>query len=113
MPKINMNVINEKEIQENGKYEIVSVKDFKSPQNQIGLKVILKSLNENDTQKYSCILWTRDNAGIKSKIGAFIVALSGIDAEGTPQKTDTDEWIGEQILVNIWKEKDRKITVIS
>ena len=115
MPKIALktNVIIEKDLVENAKYKIVGVEEFVSPENQKGIKVKCKSLNENDKDKYATILWVRDNVGINSKLGAFIVALSEIDNDGKPIVTDAQTWVNRDIIVKSWKDKEREILSIN
>lgn len=110
--KINTNVIIEKDLVEKAKYEVVGVESFTSPQNQTGIKVKCKSINPEDKTKYATILWQRDNVGVLSKLGAFVVGLSEIDNEGNPIQKDAKDWIGRKFVVVSWAEKNRQIQSI-
>lgn len=110
--KIGTQIIVEKDLVEKQKYEVVGVEEFVSPQQQKGIKVKAKSLTSSDTSKYACILWVRDNVGINSKLGAFVVGLGEIDNEGNPIQTDAKAWIGRKFLVVSWAEKNRQIQAI-
>lgn len=110
---ISTSIIVEKDLIEKQKYKIVDVEEFESPkEKQKGIKVKCASLNTEDKSKYSCILWKREQVGVNSKLGAFIVALSEIDNEGVPIQTDLKKWIGRTFLVVSWKEKQREISAI-
>lgn len=114
MPQLNTNLVVANDIEKDGEYKILDVADFKSPKGDKGLKVTMNSLNEKDKKVYSTILWTRENAGINSKLGAFIIALAEVNLEtGKVVSNNTDDWIGAQIRVIEWEERKRKIEVIA
>jgi len=61
-----------------------------------GFRVSLKDDNANS---YSTMLWDKETASKKSKIGAFVSALG----------PDTDAWINHRVLFSSWAEKDRVV----
>lgn len=113
MVRIETKLINQMEPQENSEYKIIDVSQFVSPKGDKGLKVILNSTYKTDKKEYATILWTHESAGIKSKIGAFIVALEKLDETGQPEKTiDTNAWLGTTIRIVRWQNSDREIEVV-
>jgi hypothetical protein len=66
---------------------------------------------KDDEDDYATMLWSRDVAGIRSKLGAFISAfLEFFDDE--EKAMETDNWKGHKIRIVSWKDKDREITVL-
>lgn len=113
MPQINTKLINTHEPIEDGEYQILNVDNFTSPKGDKGLKVTMASLDKSDKKDYSTILWVRPDTGLRSKLGAFIKALSEIDEEtGQPTITNTDHWLGQKISFVIWEDKKREIRVL-
>lgn len=101
------------DIQEKADYKIIQCSDFVSPDKQKGIKVLFESLNKKDKTPYSTILWTRDNVGITSKLGAFVNALTPRDEDGNFKEMNTDDWIGRHIRVISWKSKQREIQALN
>jgi len=64
-----------------------------------GLRVAMKA---EDGTEVVTVLWMRDVAGEKSKLGSFISALGD----------DTDAWEGKKIRFVAWREGNRKIEVL-
>lgn len=96
-----------KEPQEGKEYKIVSVAQQKVGEFE-GLQVVMKSIDETDKSEYTTMLWTRESAGLMSKLGAFIEAFSVYlekDAE------ETDNWVGHIIGFLQWQPKRREIEV--
>lgn len=98
---------------EGGTYKIVNVEEVKtSVQGFNGIRVVLQSTKpgEENTQ-YATMLWMREVAGQKSKLGAFLDAFTDFlgDAESA---LDTDNWIGHIIRLVSWQPRNREIRVI-
>jgi hypothetical protein len=64
-----------------------------------GLRV---DMTAEDGTKVVAALWTREIAGTKSKLGAFVAALGD----------DTDKWIGKKVKIVKWRSGDREIQVV-
>jgi len=114
MPKIGAKLPEYSEPEEGRTYliekvEVVSteVRGFK------GARVTLRDIKNKDDIRVT-MLWARDVAGRNSKLGAFLYAFSeffkGTDKEN--DYDDTDNWIGHQIKVIKWKERNREIVVV-
>ena len=76
------------------------------------LKVLLKSVNEKDVTDYSLTLWLTDTASPTSKLGSFVSAFEDFHKDYT-KACQTDNWLKHTIKVIIWRDKNRKIEVIS
>ena len=61
-----------------------------------GYRVLLEDTEGNEA---ATMLWDREQAGINSKLGSFLVVLG----------SDTDEWIGKRITFISWRQRARKI----
>jgi len=57
------------------------------------------SLKDDSGNPHSTMLWNKETASKKSKIGAFVSALG----------PDTDNWINHRVLFSSWAEKDRVV----
>jgi fructosamine-3-kinase len=97
---------------EGGTYEIVKVEEVKTAvQGFSGVRVVLKSINPNDTKEYATMLWMRETAGQTSKLGSFIAAFA--KALGSEEAAyDTDNWVGHKIRIISWTPRKREIAVI-
>ena len=101
MPKINVEIAEQLPEPIEGKtYTITETELFTSQVR--GYKGLRVSMTAEDGTQVVAALWTRDIAGEKSKLGAFITALGN----------DTDNWIGKKVRVVTWRPGDRKIEVI-
>ena len=58
------------------------------------------------------MLWMREAAGVKSKLGSFLDAFTQFLGD-EDLALDTDSWLKHQIRIVSWKEKAREIAVIS
>lgn len=96
-----------KEPQEGQEYKIVAVAQQKIGEFE-GLQVTMKSINETDKSEYTTMLWTRESAGLMSKLGAFLEAFSMFLEKGAEE---TDNWIGHTIGFLQWQPKRREIEV--
>jgi len=76
------------------------------------LKVLLKSVNEKDVTEYSLTLWLTDTASPTSKLGSFVGAFEDF-LKDYVKACDTDNWLQHTVKVIIWRDKNRKIEVIS
>ena len=103
MPKIDVEIAEQlPEPLEGHTYQIKETELFTSQvRGYKGLRVAMTDL-EGDTEVVAA-LWTRDIAGEKSKLGAFIVALGN----------DTDTWNGKKIKILKWRSGDRQIEVVT
>lgn len=64
-----------------------------------------------DENVYATMLWSREQAGVASKLGSFMSAFLGhFGDEDTA--FDTDNWIGCTIRINKWAPKNRQVEVI-
>lgn len=82
-----------------GIYTITKVEEVNvnTPNGQMsGFRV---SLVDDRGSPYSTMLWEKETASKKSKIGAFVSALG----------PDTDLWINHKVLFASWAEKDRVV----
>lgn len=77
-----------------------------------GYRVEMKSVNKKNLQEYTTMLWSREEAGVKSKLGSFIKAFE--DFLGNAEKSvDTDNWIKHTVAFDQWGDKKRAVRVIS
>jgi len=102
MPKIDVEIAEQlPEPEEGHTYQIKETELFTSQvRGYKGLRVAMTDVY--DSTEVVAALWTRDIAGEKSKLGAFIVALG----------SDTDTWPGKKINILRWKTGDRQIEVV-
>ena len=97
-PKISVRLPNP-EPSKDGIYTITNVEEVtvNTPSGPVnGFRVSLKDDNNN---LYSTMLWNKETASKKSKIGSFVSALG----------PDTDNWINHRVLFSSWTEKDRVV----
>ena len=81
-------------------YKITKAETFNSQvRNYAGVRVELEDKKGN---KFLEVLWVREIAGPKSKVGSFIVALGKEPAK----------WVGKTIRLTSWLEKNRAIQVV-
>lgn len=81
-------------------YTITGVEMFTSKvQSYKGLRV---TMVDDPGNMVVAPLWLRDEAGQRSKLGAFITALGA----------NTDNWINKKIKFLSWRPKDREIQVV-
>jgi hypothetical protein len=88
------------EPQEGKIYTISTCELFTSPVK--GYKGLRVNMVAEDGAKVASSLWTRDIAGQKSKLGAFITVLG----------EETDAWEGRKIRFLAWRIENRKIEVL-
>ena len=69
-----------------------------------------KRLKEDDVDCTS-MLWMRDEAGERSKLGAFLSAFTTFLGD-EDEALDTDNWLGHEIRIISWKAKAREMVVI-
>ena len=100
MPKIKTEVVETPpEPQEGVTYKIESAEIIHTQRRGYdGLRVSLKG---NDGSIRGTMLWMRETAGTKSKLGTFVAVLGN----------DTDTWIGKNITVIKWQEGNRQIAL--
>jgi hypothetical protein len=95
-------------------YIVTAVEEIKTAvQTFAGLRVSLEpeKRKKDDENDYATMLWSRDVAGIRSKLGAFISAfLEFFDDE--EKAMETDNWKGHKVRIVSWKSKDREIQVL-
>lgn len=100
------------EPEEGKSYIIGDTEEIKTPvQGFTGLRISMKSVKKDDEENYATVLWLRDEAGKKSKLGAFLDAFTNFfDTEA--EAMETENWVGHEIRFVVWKSKNREITVI-
>jgi hypothetical protein len=82
-------------------YLITETELFTSPvRSYKGLRVSMKDVV--DGTEVVAVLWMRDIAGEKSKLGSFVSVLGD----------ESDSWVGKKIKFVTWRPGDRKIEVI-
>lgn len=116
MVKLNTELADNVEPVEGEKYTIMSAQaDKTSVQQFAGIRVEFEPVKRKpeDEESYATMLWTRERAGIYSKLGAFIKAFTEFFGEDEDQAKDTDNWIGHIITIDTWREKKRHINVES
>lgn len=116
MVKLNTELADNVEPVEGEKYKIINAElDKTSVQQFAGIRVEFEPVNrkQNDEESYATMLWTRERAGIYSKLGAFIHAFTEFFGEDEEQAKDTDNWIGHIITIDTWRDKKRHINVES
>jgi len=98
MPKLKTEVVETPpEPQEGMTYNITEASFIKTQRR--GWEGIRVSLKGTDGTIRGTMLWLRDVAGPKSKVGAFVNLLGD----------DTDQWIGKNITIVKWQEGNRQI----
>lgn len=123
MVKIQQNIVDFQEPEENQTYKIVKIeetvqKDFK------GLSIEFRPVKETEETKevqYKVTAWfgQKGFVGSKSKLGAFISAFSDFyEKKNTPDEAvalaqDSDNWLNHVVKVLEWREKNRELKVIS
>jgi hypothetical protein len=98
---------------EEGKvYEITRVEEVETLIQRLkGLRVVMKSIDPKDLNTYATMLWYREVAGTKSKLGAFIKAFK--DFLGSEEAAmDTNNWIGHKVRFISWSPRKREVRVI-
>lgn len=98
---------------EEGKiYIIGETEQIKTPvQGFTGLRISMKSIKKDDDEQYATVLWLRDEAGKKSKLGAFLDAF-GTFFDNEDEVMETENWVGHEIRFISWMPKKREIAVI-
>jgi len=98
MPKIKTEIVEtQPEPSEGMTYNITASEVIKTQRK--GYDGVRVSLKGTDGSIRGTMLWLRDTAGVKSKVGAFVGLLGD----------DTDSWIGKNILIVKWQEGNRQI----
>ena len=57
------------------------------------------------------MLWMRETAGVKSKLGSFLDAFTTFLGD-EDSALDTENWLKHEIRIVSWKEKAREVAVI-
>ena len=70
-----------------------------------------KARMKEEGKEVAAMLWMREVAGVKSKLGSFLDAFSKFlgDEEAA---LDTDAWLKHEIRIVSWKPKAREVVVI-
>jgi len=104
MVKLKTVVQDNVEPEEGSTYKIESTEQIKTMvQGFEGLRVVLRSTDQEDEQVYATMLWTREVASSNSKLGAFIAAF---------ESNDTDDWTGKTVKFVSWRSKKREIKIV-
>ena len=94
-------------------YEIVKTEEVKTAvQGYNGIRVVMKNTNKSDETEYATMLWTRERAGVNSKLGAFIAAFKDFFGD-EDDAYETNNWVGHTIRFISWQPRKREIRVIS
>lgn len=100
------------EPEEGGSYEITAVEEVTTAvQTFKGIRVSLTSLKPGDKEEYATMLWMREQAGYKSKLGSFLAAFTAF-LDDEEAALDTDNWVGHKVRIISWKPKSREVAVI-
>jgi len=100
MPKLKTEVVETPPEPIEGKtYKITSTQVIKTQRK--GYDGCRIDLQGTDNSKAGTMLWLRDVAGPKSKVGVFINLLGD----------DTDAWVGKSITIIKWQEGNRQISL--
>jgi len=95
-----------------GEYTVLDTKEVKTDvQGFSGIRVILKSIKPNDTTEYATMLWKRETAGIRSKLGSFLDAFTAFFGD-EDMALETDNWKGHRIRLVSWAPKKREVVVL-
>lgn len=70
-----------------------------------------KTRIKEEGKEVAAMLWMREVAGVKSKLGSFLDAFTQFLGD-EDLALDTDNWINHEIRIISWKPKAREITVI-
>ena len=115
MPKIKSTLTTGQEPTEGRIYKITSVEEVKTAvQGYAAYRVGLEpeKRKTDDTNKYATMLWSREVAGARSKLGAFMAAF--IDFTGDEDAaSDTDNWLNHTVRFIKWQPRDRQIQVLA
>lgn len=91
-------------------YTITGTEEVKTQvQGFNAIRVLLHS-EKKPEEEYAAMLWMRETAGLKSKLGAFLDAFT--KALGEDEALDTSNWKDHEIRIISWKPKNREIAVI-
>lgn len=100
MPKIAAKLA--KEPKEGKTYTITSVKETEATlqggQKSAGIRVDMKA---KDGEECGTMLWMREVASEKSKLGSFMAALGD----------NTDTWVGKAVTFISWRERNRQLAL--
>jgi len=66
---------------------------------------------EEEGKEVAAMLWMREVAGVKSKLGSFLDAFTQFLGD-EDSAMDTDNWLKHEIRIISWKPKAREVTVI-
>jgi len=115
MPRLSTNLVTAVEPTEGQTYTIVDVEQLKTIRqgfNGVRVRLEPEKRRKEDEANYASMLWTREEAGAKSKIGSFIAGFR--DFFGDEDKAqDTDNWKGHKVRFDKWREANRAITVVA
>jgi len=96
-----------------GTYKVMSTDEVKTAvQSFNGVRVKLQSQKKGEEDiEYATMLWMREVAGVKSKLGAFLDAFTEF-LDDEDEALDTKNWIGHIIRIVSWKQKAREVKVV-
>jgi len=99
------------EPEEGESYLITKVEEIKTQvQGFQGLRVSLKSEKKSNVE-YATMLWLREAAGAKSKLGAFLSAFEKFFGS-EEEALQYSNWVNHKIRIISWKPRAREIVVI-
>jgi len=100
---------------EGASYKITAVEEVKTAvQGFSGLRVSLEpeKRKEGDANEYATMVWMREQAGRKSKLGSLLAAFGEFLGD-EDEALNTDNWIGHVIRVISWTQRNREVRVMS
>ena len=114
MPRIKTTLAEAIEPKEGRTYVVTEVEERKTDvQGFVGQRVKFEPTERkaDDDEDYATMLWSREEAGVKSKLGSFMAAF--LDYLGDEDLAfETDNWVGCTIRIVKWQPRDREIEVI-
>jgi len=114
LPRIKTELAEGVEPVEGYTYTITSVEERKTAvQGFQGHRIMLEPTKrkEKDDSVYATMLWSREEAGVASKLGSFMAAF--LDFYGDEDTAfDTDNWVGATVRIVKWAPRSRAVEVI-
>jgi len=114
MPRIKTELAQGVEPEEGKVYTITGVEERTTAvQGFKGLRVLLEpdKRKEGDDDQYATMLWSREEAGVKSKLGAFISGFLDF-LQDEDMAFETDNWKNHKVRIVSWQPRKREITVL-
>lgn len=114
MPRVKAELATGIEPEEGKTYMVTAVEETKTAvQGFSAYRVALEPTKrkESDENQYAAMLWSREQAGVSSKLGSFLSAF--LEHYGDEDMAwDTDNWVGCTIRFVSWIARKREVEVI-